>query len=63
MTTPPKPGTLLRSLATGRCFTVVKKTEPKNGYSGGLKVVHLKGGHIEMSVRAELLESYFTEVQ
>lgn len=52
-------GKALRCLATGRTFTVIKKRKPKGGYSGGVKVVHLKGGHTEMSVRVDLLGRYF----
>lgn len=49
----------LRCLTTGRIFAVVKKTKPKNGYLGGVKVVHLKGGYTEMSLRVDLVLQYF----
>lgn len=52
-------GKALRCLATGRTFTVIKKRKPKGGYSGGVKVVHLKGGHTEMSVRVDLITNFF----
>jgi hypothetical protein len=57
------PGTILYAIHNGRPFTVVKKTKPKNGYLGGVKVIHLKAGHIEMSVRVDLIEVYFREGQ
>lgn len=57
------PGQSLRCLTTGRIFTVVKKTKPKNGYLGGVKVIHLKGGYTEMSIRTELVTRYFEVIK
>lgn len=56
-------GKALRCRATGRLFTVVSKRKPKNGYLGGVKVVHLTAGATHQSVRADLIGQLFEEVE
>jgi hypothetical protein len=59
-----KPGTALRCRATGRIFTVRKKTKPKGGYRGdGVKVIHMVSGHTEQSVNVERVSEFFEVVE
>lgn len=58
-----KPGTTLLCTSSGRLFTVVPKRKPKNGYAGGVKMIHLKADNVEQSVREDLLMEYFEVVK
>lgn len=58
-----KPGTSLQCRTTGRLLTVRKKRKHKSYNPAGVKVVHLKAEHLEMSIRADLIDEYFKVVQ
>lgn len=57
-----KPGTTLRCKTTGRPYTVVTKRKHRGRNENGVKMIHLDGGVIKMSIRLDLLDVYFEAI-